>query len=745
MSSSLFGVGGLKSALADVKSTSFSKSSPVLGTGGEGDSPPPSSPFSSSREMIPRIWSSALCGGRIGSGDFVCCLPRSVCSVSAHRSRSCGIEDGTLFIPDNGNNRFHKDYTLFSNDYPKVVVEELLRPRSGHEHRRLFDLVKRSNLSDLSRLDNDTLAEFFKTETTRWAPATPSVIQDTIKKPRKFLAKLEGIVEDDAEILGAISAFEEAVLQISDPVSPGSENTELFLADQVPKFRIAFDATGKLMKKLYGVITANKDAGEESMVEVFSRLESNLSEVYAVIGNFDNQERVLEGFGFDVASALGGVASGLKDLKANLGLEEDERPPPTKRGRWIEKVTEVEDRVKVVEDQVNGAVMEGFDFLIPEIKRMQEVIREYSASSSVGTQSNTEGKESVGDARLQGVVSEILYELGSLKRTVADLEVKKTPIPDASDYKLGGHAFDSLDAAKYFLSEAGDAGNDPSFYFDCFSVGALSSMKERSMEETLKMKNLTQNSGMPETLNAIAVLMSFSDTMPAIVGTTSEVVDKDFPLPKVKTFEEWYHPSTVTRTIMSRYDTTHDILEKHIAGFEDMVRIQPKLEPLVRVAKDMLSKSKKFIQELSRQVEGFRNQVLADDATPQEAWLLISQMLSTVFFEINKARTPFGDTLFDHSDKTHRCALVLIGTFRAHEKMEEIWKANFTKHPCVSTCLSLHLFAEKASRNKLSKIEEAQDDQKKKQELFQKSVQSQLDQMKRLIEARNVAGKKAAT
>lgn len=363
-----------------------------------------------------------------------------------------------------------------------------------------------------------------------------------------------------------------------------------------------------------------------------------------------------------------------------------------------------------------------------------------------GSDESAEKENADTSERMEKITSEMLYELGALKASVNALELKKAPIPESSEYSIGGFSFNSLEDAKLFLSEGGPSGTDPGYYFDCFSVGTLSALKDKSLEETMKLKSLTMNSGMPDSINACGVLLSFSCDRASIVGVSAENVSREFPLPRVKTFDDWYLPSATsgTKTIMSRYDDTHELLEKHLAGFADMVRIQPKLAPLVAIATEMLSRSKKFIQEISRRVESFRNMVLAEHASHQEAWLLILEMLSAVFFEINKARTPFGDSITCHADPTHRCALVLVGTFRAHAKMEEIWKAGFAKHPCVSTCLLLHLFARKASANRIMEHERRLDDQDTKIKALQKTVQSQLDQVKRMMEGKGAAAKKPA-
>jgi hypothetical protein len=738
---SSFGFGAdFAARLADVKSSSVSgKSPPELGTGG--GSPPPPSPFSSSRYVLPVIWSSELCGGRIGTGGFVCCLRREDCGKATHKTRAADIEPGTLFVPESGGTRFHKDNCLMVADYPPLIREALCLARPFHEHRRLFDLVRRSDATDLESLDSETLPKFLQLDAPRLAPATPGMIQNTIKKPRPFLAKLEGVSEEAVEIKALLGAFEKAVLQITDPLSPSTEDPALFLTSQYPKIREAFVSTEKLVKALYGSVAGNHDSVESGLLALFTRMEANLSEVFSIIGDFDRQETSIQPFGFDFATVVGGLANGLREVQSLLGVDDEMSPPAAKKVKLVNSVEAVTDKVAKMEKTMAEQVSPAFDFLLPEVKRLQSLVSEVAASKGVGEFS----RQPAGSSVPEGFTTELLFEINRLKAAVAALEVQKTPIPDSVAYKISGQTFKTLDEVKLFLHAGGPQGLEPGNYYDCFSVAAISVWKDKTVEEMMSMQADASKVGLPDTVNGLAVLTSFTQDRPPLVGVTSEKKSSEFPLPRVKTFEDWYHPAAYSKTVLSAYDHTHDMLELHLAGFEDAARFNDKLQPLVAMAKEMLLKCKKFIQELSRQVEGFRNMVLKERCSEKEAWLLISEMLEAVFVEIHKARIPFGDSLSDHrEDKLHRCALVLIGTFRAHAKMEEIWRAGFTKHSCVSTCMSLHLFREKASHNRITALEGIVKDLASKVTTLQKTVQSQFDQQKRGGGDKGGAAKKAA-
>jgi len=114
------------------------------------------------------------------------------------------------------------------------------------------------------------------------------------------------------------------------------------------------------------------------------------------------------------------------------------------------------------------------------------------------------------------------------------------------------------------------------------------------------------------------------------------------------------------------------------------------------------------MDELNAQVDAFYRHIMQAHlgTTDEEAWALISEMLSAVFEEIYKARSTFGPGIIDKTDLVQRSAKALVGTYGAHMKMKEIRAAGFTKHPCVVPALSLHLFSQKALVSALKRLEE---------------------------------------
>ena len=121
---------------------------------------------------------------------------------------------------------------------------------------------------------------------------------------------------------------------------------------------------------------------------------------------------------------------------------------------------------------------------------------------------------------------------------------------------------------------------------------------------------------------------------------------------------------------------------------------------------DFSMRTKAFIDELNTFVKEFRTKLFIeeDGADHEEAWSLLTAMLSAIFKTMSAARAEAGDKLEDDPDLDSRAAKVFWGTWQCYRVMAQLLQIGFRKHPCVLPALTLHSFARKVSLSKVNKM-----------------------------------------
>jgi hypothetical protein len=87
-----------------------------------------------------------------------------------------------------------------------------------------------------------------------------------------------------------------------------------------------------------------------------------------------------------------------------------------------------------------------------------------------------------------------------------------------------------------------------------------------------------------------------------------------------------------------------------------------------------------------------------------EAWALVSQVLTDIFAEFLRIRAP-GVPAINMDPGAARTATVLFGALRAHQFMDELVAAQFERHPCLSPSLNNFCITNRASIGETQRLE----------------------------------------
>ena len=270
-------------------------------------------------------------------------------------------------------------------------------------------------------------------------------------------------------------------------------------------------------------------------------------------------------------------------------------------------------------------------------------------------------------------------------------------------FEIGGQPFNSCGDCRSWLASKAPG----SIYYlghwvlnDPFSMSSFAEAQTRDANAKLVHKSMLAKANFSGGSNEASVLFSFSDVLPLLVGSSHLVVDAKFMLPKVKKFSEWYSEGHIDG--ISVYSCWSKACSGYLSTLvRQLDRCWNHLDQaeLRAVGLDFSMRTKAFITELNTFVTEFWTKLLIeeDDADKEEAWSLLTAMLSAIFKTMSAARAEAGDKPEDDPDLDSRAAKVFWGTCQCHRVMVQLLlQVGVRKHPCVPPALTLHLFARKA-------------------------------------------------
>lgn len=638
-------------------------------------------------------------------------------TLSHKKNKMDSVDDGTLFTPALRAECCFRTPRVTLSDYPSTEVQAfLLEPRSAEEMRRIFSLFADMNGDDLSNLSREELLDFVGGgKNPVWMPTTPGDLKAGMKKPRALAERLEEVYEGTS-IDGLMSALESAVSVFSNPVSPSSEDPLVLMTSEIPKLHGALVASLQLTKALHGSIVENKEEYEYGMLAMLKNLQNSLSGLHSVIGSFDREASPLQEFGNDVSTVMSGIGRCVLSIQLSLGLEDDsETEPLAKKRKLVDRVSEVELSLKT-------QVLERMTLLAKEVISLKDLVGSLgrprvSFEDDNPMMGNDPNGPDASTEQLIEAIGEAMGKIGVLEETMAGL--KDYPSEDdrskkSSSFKIAGFDFSDFETSKLFLASAGAYGKRSGYFYDCFSMGNY--CVRSASNDRLADRAAANRANVSSNIHDLSVELSFDMDRPPQFGFTREIQrgrtakDPTYVLPHVRCMEDLYDPDVHNqKAVLRTFEAGHGFIAGYHATLLLKARLDHRAQPIYDVAKAMNDLTLNFMRDLRSQVEFFYRRITLDTvgSTTEEAWSLVSEMLSAVLAEIYTARVElFSADVFEDDEEPYKAAMALTNTFRAHAKMNEIIKIGFAKHPCVVPALSLHLFGRKASIQAILVLEE---------------------------------------
>jgi len=82
-------------------------------------------------------------------------------------------------------------------------------------------------------------------------------------------------------------------------------------------------------------VAKSKEHSENKLIEVLEQLEWNMTEVFALVRDFDKQDDSLRTFGVNLSSALAGIGHSVREIQDYIGLDEREIEASSPKRRKI--------------------------------------------------------------------------------------------------------------------------------------------------------------------------------------------------------------------------------------------------------------------------------------------------------------------------------------------------------------------------------------------------------------------------
>jgi hypothetical protein len=276
-------------------------------------------------------------------------------------------------------------------------------------------------------------------------------------------------------------------------------------------------------------------------------------------------------------------------------------------------------------------------------------------------------------------------EVASLKLQVALLESR---LPASAIQSLGGEIFKSKAEVKVFI-ETKMASNTYSVFHDVVTL--LESLSGVHIERKDVINEIYQADKIGYTDGEARHISSFRIVLPTILGYVKEGTATKYNLPAIRTFEDWNPQDGVSGIkdyIMSGVVDLQQQITQEIDDLFDPVG-QPEARAL---AMDMLSQSQRFIVELVAWIDQFYIELIkSSQATPEEAWELISSLIRRIFEKLREVRNAAA-TASREKNGLQRSTTILWALAQSHQVMRSFVDARFRNHSAIAPVIVLHVF-----------------------------------------------------
>ena len=636
-------------------------------------------------EMVYIPVGAEVCGGLIGSQQLLCAEKN--CSIQSHRLRAVSISDSSLYIiaPSRQGRRtvaMFRDPCAEHVSLGEELMDWLLQEKTLERHRRALTLLNEMTTSEIGDVTLESFVDLVSRQ---------GAVGKTPAPKKRSLTDMFDSIDSGVMVLGdqmTLSPVLEAKFD------GGSDD---FLEENWPKLQAA-------LSSLLGTVEKVASIAESKLPELgiqINEMDAALLSLKGTLGTW-NPNRSATLYGATLFSIVDGLAEAVQEMDNSLKLV---------------RASSVDSKLSVTVDSLT------------------RVLREISAA--VGNPDT--GLASLGaavkdlalwsqkaDLRMMGL--ELQDSTGNFMDTGHGAAAPPGPDQDlldrmdrriealelltergSGDFVISGCRFKRLEDAFDWITRQGPAGAISSGWLDVFSLADFAGLGT-SFKEQLADRKRVCDSKLQVEGSEILILASFGPEYPSVFGEYTNATDKH-PLPKAKSFREWYNSDETSGCVFQQWQKAGDQYARQIydAELKQQAWRGPAALGLTVLAEQFQLKTTQFMLALQASITTFYDKMVNDDGTsPEEAWLLVSRMLQAIFRKLSDARAvagrPLNSPFATLDDRMRRSARVLWGTYECHRVMQDIMQVGFNRHPVIIPAQTLALYSMKAGKGDLDKL-----------------------------------------
>jgi hypothetical protein len=273
------------------------------------------------------------------------------------------------------------------------------------------------------------------------------------------------------------------------------------------------------------------------------------------------------------------------------------------------------------------------------------------------------------------------------------MSILESRIPLDAVMAIGGQLFKSKGEVMMFVEKE----MPPNLYYLCHDpVTLLENIAGLHVERTSIVSELYQADRIGMTAAEARHCASFQITLPSVFGYVKEGGSTKYPLPAVKTYQEW-NPT----------DGTSGVRGYIVAGLADLnLQVRQEIEDTFdagnfkakALARDMHDFSQSFLAQMMNFGEEFYHELINhSESKPDEAYELLAAIYRRVFDEMRKVRTSASYASRD-KNPISKCTSYIWAMIQAHRVMKDLLDAKFRNHVMIAPVIILHVFKTRITR-----------------------------------------------
>lgn len=618
-----------------------------------------------------------LCLGVVSGGVKFCILGKAACSIVSHQKKKVSVQLGHLYVAASRQHAWshhHVDTATFASDRLRAWLSQV---HSIDEWVRMFHSIESVGVVD---------------EETVEAVAARTMVQLPLGiTPRKRMRRYdEDVDEEDVMEQGPAS------LQLTPLSAMGDED------DQVSRLLAQWDQFVRAVTKLDAEVVSFKQRVGTDV----DLLELKMQGIEASLGVDPGISDT------PVASVWDGVAL----VNANVTEVAEALSVERSRVRATDKmVAELRDTLSDKAADWGGFQSEAstlFQVLDQEQRALAQRAgdTEDSAKSAQGIatvmrQEMAQLRDQIETAQRSwnftsaggnlAAGGNVQAELRSLSEKFRLLEARVASIP----VTVCGRTFLSLPDMVSYVSN-----HIPTNLYYLFhdAVSLLESItdafvaREHVWDEMYKGQKIGLSSE-----SEARMVASFRITLPTVFGQVKEGTTSKHHLPAVKTYAAWNSNDNASG---AKYYIISGLDDKRISLMFDFDTLLEGFPTAKSLASDLHFAAHSFVTEMCSWVDAFYLELISTaDASPEEAWELLSACVKKIFEELRRPRASAANAASER-DGPSKCAKYLWAIIQAHQVMKSFTDQRFRNHPSIAPVINVHVFKTRVTKALFDKL-----------------------------------------